>query len=702
MNTPPLLLGATLFFWGWQTGFLAVGIVMGVLLECPRWFRLRWELTNEDFVRIRTFCTLLALAAFVYAFTSNEGFVEVRRFFENPRLLVRRSAGAATSHSAAAFFRWLPMTLFLFVAGQAWSGREGLPLRIMSPLLQRRWKRAKKAGKPPPPEYPVNTAYPYFGLVVFSTSIHTSDDAFFFWGLCVLVTWALWPMRSPRFGLAVWVAVLAVAMTAGYMGQRSIGQLQGLLTNYNPSWWSSLLHGGTDANRSQTAIGSIGRLKSSTKIVIRVEADNDSEAPSYLREASYRMYSPPKAVWSAGSARDSFERVNADKDVPTTFDLVPNKTNVCAARISCYLSGGEGSLREGVLPLPRGTGRLEDIPAYDVRVNNLGVVMVQGPGLVIFDALYGPGATADSPPDSRFDWEVPLREEPALDRVISDLKLSGLSTNEIIKRVAQFFQERFVYSTWLTQPNQAGGNQTAVGDFLLHTHQGHCEYFATATVLLLRELGIPARYAVGYLVHEGANGKYVVRERDAHAWCLVWRDGTWRDFDTTPAVWVADESEPASLWQSISDGWSRLWFEFSKFRWGQSQLREYLFLALLPALALLLWQTLRRGRGRLVRRKMAAPRPATAWPGLDSEFYQLETKLAERGVPRAASEPLSAWLARAATATSLADRAGAVRRLLQLHYRHRFDPEGLSAGDREALRFGVRACLVELSDPSRQ
>ncbi len=44
---------------------------------------------------------------------------------------------------------------------------------------------------------------------------------------------------------------------------------------------------------------------------------------------------------------------------------------------------------------------------------------------------------------------------------------------------------------------------------------------------MLRRLGVPARYAVGYYVHEG-NGEnhYVVRERDAHAWCLVWNQSS--------------------------------------------------------------------------------------------------------------------------------------------------------------------------------
>lgn len=740
MKTPPFLLGATLVFWGWQTGFLTAGILMGFLLECPRWFRLHWDMSDEDFIRIRTFCSLVALAGFVYAFTSNEGFAEVRRFFSNPTLLVRRSAGTATSHSAAAFFRWLPMMLFLFVAAQAFSGRDGIPLRIMSPLLQRRWKRAIKAGKPPPPDYPVNVTFPYFGLVLFSTSIHTSDDTMYFWGLCVLLTWALWPRRSPRISFAVWFAVLGIVVACGFLGQRSIGQLQGLLTNYNPGWWSSWFHGHTEASHTQTAIGSIGNLKGSPRIVVRLETLSNLGPPSYLREASYRIYKPIQAAWSVGggAGRDSFEQVGPEKEHNTTYDLVPGKTNLCSVRIGCYLEDSDGAIRQGLLPLPRGTGRIENLEAFYLQFNPLGEVIAQGPGVVVFDACYGPGPSIDAPPDEHMsDLDVPLSERAALDQAVSELGLPGLgtneimarvedhfrqrfvdprmakraameeavaelhrsgviSTNEIIKRVEDHFKQGFIYSTWLTQLNHATDEETALGRFLVHTHMGHCEYFATATVLLLRELGIPARYAVGYLVHEGSGGKFVVRERDAHAWCLVWKDGAWHDLDTTPPVWVSEEADATPFWQFLSDGWSRVWFEFSKFRWGQSRAREYLFLALLPVLGILLFQTIRRSRGRFVRRKAALARPAELRPGLDSEFYQLEQILAARGVPREASEPLSAWLSRAAAKSAPASQAAALSQLLRLHYRYRFDPHGLADIDREALRHGVRECLAGL------
>ena len=86
-----------------------------------------------------------------------------------------------------------------------------------------------------------------------------------------------------------------------------------------------------------------------------------------------------------------------------------------------------------------------------------------------------------------------------------------------------------------------------------------------------------------------------------------------------------------------------------------------------------------------------------SWPGLDSEFYQLEGRLAERGVPRQSSELLSDWLARALADEALKDLRAPLQELLRLHYCHRFDPQGLSAQDRETLRNEAKTCLERLT-----
>ena len=212
---------------------------------------------------------------------------------------------------------------------------------------------------------------------------------------------------------------------------------------------------------------------------------------------------------------------------------------------------------------------------------------------------------------------------------------------------------------------------------------------------MLRELGIPARYAVGFAVHEGSGRTYVVRERDAHAWCLVWKNGKWQNFDTTPPSWLAAESKHTSVFQSLSDFWSRIWFEFSKFRWGQSHVREYIFIGLIPVLGLLLYQIISRGRRHRPRRKLAAPGALIDWPGLDSELYELETRLAERSGQRAEGEPISSWMTRAA-AEAFPDDPADLQQLLRLHYRYRFDPAGLPEADRAVLRAGVQSRVMRL------
>jgi hypothetical protein len=191
-----------------------------------------------------------------------------------------------------------------------------------------------------------------------------------------------------------------------------------------------------------------------------------------------------------------------------------------------------------------------------------------------------------------------------------------------------------------------------------------------------------------------------VRARDAHAWCIVWNRQTksWEDFDTTPASWVGIEGKRASIMQWFSDFRSWAGFQISKFRWGQSNVREYILWALIPVLAALLYQIIfRRGRRRRSQAKAVKSGAAIFWPGLDSEFYLLERKLAARGVARQPSEPLSDWLTRALAGPALAGLRTPLQELLRLHYSYRFDPHGLSSQEREALTRKAKICLDALS-----
>jgi len=488
----------------------------------------------------------------------------------------------------------------------------------------------------------------------------------------------------------VWASSLAVAIGLGYCGGRGVGRLYRLLEDYNISWFTRGTGGGTDLLQSKTAIGRIGALKTSSTIVIRLETKEGANPPPLLREASYRTYKVE--VWYSENARDRLEPVVSPDPAHTSWLLLPEKTNVEAVTLGCYLPS-----RCGLLPLPAGSGRLENLSAWSVEKSLLGAVVVQGPGLVVFDALYGPGETIDSPPGPQDeDTNVPRVETNALNQVIAELRLKAGDRKQALRNLSAFFQEKFSYSVWQEAPRMTHTNDTPLSRFLLRNRRGHCEYFATATVLLLRQLKIPARYAVGFAVHEGTGGKYVIRNRDAHAWCLVWNENTrtWQDFDTTPATWLDAEGKRASRMQALSDFWSLVGFEFSKFRWGQTRLRRYILLSLCPILALLLYQIVFHRRRRSASGHGGASAPE--WPGLDSEFYQIERELAGRGLKREPSEPLSEWLLGLISDPALAPVRDRLQELLRLHYRYRFDPQGLSPAEREALRREAQGCLANL------
>ncbi|MCL6648547.1 MAG: transglutaminase domain-containing protein [Chloroflexi bacterium] len=74
--------------------------------------------------------------------------------------------------------------------------------------------------------------------------------------------------------------------------------------------------------------------------------------------------------------------------------------------------------------------------------------------------------------------------------------------------------------------------------FLFSAREGYCDYFATAMVVMLRTLGIPARISAGYYTGEfDANkGYYLVREANTHAWPEVFfPDYGWIEFEPTPS-----------------------------------------------------------------------------------------------------------------------------------------------------------------------
>ncbi|MDQ3916681.1 MAG: transglutaminaseTgpA domain-containing protein, partial [Actinomycetota bacterium] len=105
-----------------------------------------------------------------------------------------------------------------------------------------------------------------------------------------------------------------------------------------------------------------------------------------------------------------------------------------------------------------------------------------------------------------------------------------------VRAIEGYLRRNYEYS--LDSPVPPAGRD-AVDHFLFDTDVGFCEQFASATAVMLRTMGIPARVVAGYApgVRNAFSGYFDVRGSDAHSWVEVWfpRYG-WYEFDPTFAI----------------------------------------------------------------------------------------------------------------------------------------------------------------------
>ena len=259
---------------------------MGVALESARFIKARWDLAEEDFRRILSFALLLALALAVYVFTTNEEGGGLSGMFH--ARAGRRDDSQHRRRRASAFLRWLPMTLFLFIAAQMFSerGDRSADGHFAVPALATAAKGARRAGAQCGHFVSV-----FHGVPVFGGHPHQRRTQTYFWG----------QMRFDRVGVVVAAFAAVSASSSGwarwcwrwrsaFRRARHRADGAGHSKVSTRSGWRISSGKEPIATQSITAIGQIGDLKLSPRIVIRLEPKNGSPPPIYLREASYRSY----------------------------------------------------------------------------------------------------------------------------------------------------------------------------------------------------------------------------------------------------------------------------------------------------------------------------------------------------------------------------------------------------------------------------
>lgn len=261
-------------------------------------------------------------------------------------------------------------------------------------------------------------------------------------------------------------------------------------------------------------------------VVMYVQADRSL----YLRERSYDRFENNR--WSAADSRTRKllpERGKFTLPSPTDGEKVQYLVQVVSA------------LRDN-LPLS----------AHAESVQAAAGVIAQGRDGAVFlpdriDAGFRYGATALLPtnaerPIARDALGEPahyLQLPPGYSQRIGDLArqvtANAASPYEKALALEAHLRSSYAYSFETIFTSQ---NVTPLEEFLFETRRGHCEFFASAMAVMLREIGIPSRVVNGYLA-QGFNpvtGLYEVRAFDRHAWVEAHLDGIgWMSFEPTAA-----------------------------------------------------------------------------------------------------------------------------------------------------------------------
>jgi protein-glutamine gamma-glutamyltransferase len=336
-------------------------------------------------------------------------------------------------------------------------------------------------------------------------------------------------------------------------------------------------------------LGQVARIKRSQQIVMRVQLDRNPGR--YVRWRGVALDQYEANVWSVanlpGKRREqdiSFmlnspgSRVQTETSKDWRYQFVipapPRETlteqkiilepldtpTLFAAQKALYLTGPMDHLRRddysGALTA---VGNLKRRTAYSVWSD------LTAPD----EQELRTETMSDLPPDyARLYLQLPQqprRLDPRIRLLAHDIarEAGAVTPYDKAKAIETYLKTRYGYTLDLKI-----NSNDPLAEFLFDVREGHCEYFASAMVVLLRTVGIPARIVNGFQMGEynDVNRMFTVRQSDAHSWVEVYfpHAKTWVEFDPTPAAGINDYSQGGLLsrFRKYMDAMEVFWLDY--------------------------------------------------------------------------------------------------------------------------------------------
>lgn len=271
-----------------------------------------------------------------------------------------------------------------------------------------------------------------------------------------------------------------------------------------------------------------------------------SNSVHYWRIDSKDYYTGKGWVTSGSNRAETVDPNKLNQYLPLQLygkaaEVQPEKATIVMSLKSFpqLLYGGELLNVSGVgnLTMNTSSGKLEPLKSGRLTTVKKYTMTYDYPTFVIPKLKSDPGNDPQAIKDEylQLPSSVPQR--------VKDLavKITQGKTNRYDKAeaiVSYFQQNGYVYDTKnVAKPK---GNQDYVDQFLFDTKRGYCDNFSSSMVVLLRSVGIPARWVKGFTQGEyqgtNSNGKniYKVKNSNAHSWVEVYFPNSgWVPFEPT-------------------------------------------------------------------------------------------------------------------------------------------------------------------------
>lgn len=308
----------------------------------------------------------------------------------------------------------------------------------------------------------------------------------------------------------------------------------------------------------------------------------------------------PEALYWTGAVLWKMQGENWLPQPPKSFQHKPIATkNLSASKISQTI----------VLP-PISDGYLFNLP-FPIEVKGIGDVTFSKDGTlklahpqrlpIRYEVVSAKTlATEPTPTERALALEIPANIHQDIYELAATLKKDTNNSAEVATKTI-FFLSSPPFSYSLSAPKGYENGQK-LEDFLLKTHTGYCELYASGLALLLRLNRIPARVVVGYkgAEYNPVGDYWLVRQSMAHAWTEAWLEQKgWVRMDATPARLTGNQtvegqaSAESARFASTMTQYQRAW-DWLQWQW------QNLIIDLTPAKQREIWLKTGKNIGRIM------------------------------------------------------------------------------------------------------